>query len=133
MFCALYCEADATQLLSDFILQLVALGKESAQFRCESGHLLGKRLSVIFLLGYAYISARRKDEVLRTDVVDGTHGTEALLVFERTTTELLEGVSDTADVVRLQLADGARHHRTHLAGIDEERLAGLLLIACQEP
>lgn len=32
MFCDLYREADANQLLSDFFLQLVALFKESAQF-----------------------------------------------------------------------------------------------------
>jgi len=82
MFCALNREADAAQLLSDFILQLVALLKESAQFRCQPLHLIFKRLAVVFLLGYSYIATRRKDKVLRTDIVDGTHGTEALLVFE---------------------------------------------------
>ena len=81
MFCTLNREADAAQLFSDFLLQLVALLKESAQFRGQPLHLVLKRLAVVFLFSYAYIATWREDKVLRTDVVDGTHGTEALLVF----------------------------------------------------
>ena len=133
MFCTLNREADVAQLFSDFILQLVTLLKEIAQFRCQPLHLVLKRFSIVFLLGYANIASGREDEVLRTDVVDGTHGAEALLVLKRTTAELLESVCDTGDVLLLQLTHSAGHHCSHLTCIDEERLAWLLLVACQEP
>ena len=111
----------------------MALLKEATQFRGQSFHLVLKRLSVVFLLSYAHITARCEDEVLRPDVLDRAHGTEALLVFKRTITELFECISDTGNIFLLQLSHSTGHHRSHLSSINEECLPKLLLVACEEP
>ncbi len=126
-------KSNLPQLLPNLILQPYIFGKQLRQFIRQPLHLLLKRLAIVFSISDADIASWSEDEVLSLDICSGAYSAIALLIFERSVLELMEGVGNVQDFGLSKLTYGTSHHLAHLTCIDEERLATLRLIAREEP
>ena len=111
----------------------MAFRKHFGEFAGEAGHFLLEGFVVLHGVFDADVAAWSEDIVLLGDVCGFDYGAEAFFVLEFAFLEFFEGAREAFDVLFAEVAVLAVHHVTHVAGVNEERLAFLLFAAAYEP
>ena len=118
--------ADGGKLFADFGFLSGGLSEQVAEVGGEASYFFVEGFAVVLYFGYSDIAAGSEHETLFGDFVSGGDCGKAFLIHFLATAECLEGVGYLFDVgVGGKFAMGTVFHVSHIAGIDEERLAGL--------